>query len=145
MASAMASSSTATISSTQRSTSGPVNAPGRFTAMPSASVTTGPAGDGPPAYGAQIAACTPTMRTDGSSVFTAMATPDTSPPPPTGTTTQARSARSSTSSRPSVPWPATTAGSSNGWQNAMPASSDRRRAAATASSSEAPPSTTLAP
>ena len=59
MASAMASSSTATISSTQCSTSGPVSSPRCLTAMPSASVTTGPEAGASPRYGAHTAAWTP--------------------------------------------------------------------------------------
>ena len=141
----MASSSTVTSSSTHVATSGAVNVPGCLTAMPSASVTTGPAGEAPPAYGTHTAACTPITRTWGSSDLTAMAVPAARPPPPTGTMTHDRSGTSSTSSSPSVPWPATTAGSSKGWQNAMPVSSARARAAFIASSSEAPPSTTVAP
>ena len=88
MASAMASSSTATISSTQCSTSGPVSSPRCLTAMPSASVTTGPEAGASPRYGEHTAACTPITRTAGSSDLTAIATPDARPPPPSGTTTQ---------------------------------------------------------
>ena len=95
--------------------------PGCLTAMPSARVTTGPAGAGSPAYGRADGG----LDADDAHVGTLATSPRSprrtaSPPPPSGTTTQARSARSSTSSRPSVPCPATTAGSSNGWQNAMP-------------------------
>ena len=48
-------------------------------------------------------------------------------------------ATSSSSSSPSVPWPATTSGSSKGWTKASPASAARSRAAATASSTTSPP------
>src|SRR3954470_9237407 len=74
-----------------------------------------------------------------------MATPLASPPPPTGTTTLARWGTSSSSSRPSVPCPATTSGSSKGCTKAMPASRARSLAAATHSSTEVPQRCTTAP
>ena len=113
--------------------------------MPSASVVIAPTGAAPPAYGAHTAAWTPITRTCGRCDFTAIAIPLARPPPPSGTTTVTRSGMSSTNSAPSVPWPATTAGSSNGWQKMPPSASANSRAAATASSSETPCSTTLAP
>ena len=67
IASAIDSSSTVTISSIHRSTSGRVIAPGALTAIPSASVATGPTGAGWPEYGAHTAAWTPTIRTAGRS------------------------------------------------------------------------------
>ena len=44
-----------------------------------------------------------------------------------------------------MPCPATTAGSSNGWQNALPSDSARACAATIASARDSPPSTTRAP
>ena len=58
--------------------------------------------------------------------FSAAATPEIRPPPPTPTTTTSRSGRSSSSSRPIEPWPAMTAGSSNGWTNSRPSTSRSR-------------------
>ena len=52
---------------------------------------------------------------------------------------------SSSNSSPSVPCPAITTGSSNGWQNAQPVAAALASAAATASVSDAPPSLTVAP
>jgi hypothetical protein len=46
---------------------------------------------------------TPMTAACGRSAFTAVATPEASPPPPTGTSTQATDGRSSTISRPTVP------------------------------------------
>ena len=113
--------------------------------MPSASVSTGPSAIAPPAYGAHASACTPITLTVGRIDLTAIATPQISPPPPKGTITVSRSPMSSSSSRPSVPWPATTAGSSKGEQNAMPELAARSCAAATAALRSAPNSTTFAP
>ncbi len=55
---------------------------------------------------------TPTTSAEGASAFTAVATPDERPPPETGTRTLVTPGRSSTISRPHVPWPAMMAGSS---------------------------------
>ena len=77
--------------------------------------------------------------------LTAIAVPAISPPPPNGTITIERSAMSSSSSRPIVPCPATTAGSSNGEQNAMPVSVACAWAASTAALTSAPVSVTVAP
>ena len=52
---------------------------------------------------------------------------------------------SSSNSRPSVPWPAMTTGSSYGWQNVHPVAAARALAASTASANDAPPSLTVAP
>ena len=92
-----------------------------------------------------MSTCTPTTSISGRADLTAIAMPLARPPPPTGTTILARSGTSSSSSRPSVPWPATTSGSSNGCTKAMPASCARARAAATHSSTPAPPRCTIAP
>ena len=53
----------------------------------------------------------------------ASAMPAASPPPPTGTTTVSTSSSCSASSSPTVPWPATTTGSSNAWMYVAPAAS----------------------
>ena len=106
--------------------------PGRLTAMPSAIVSAVWASIGFPASieagnGAQAAAWTPTIWTSGRAALIASATPAHRPPPPTGMTTFARSGTSSSSSRPSEPWPATIAGSSNGCTNARPPVLERSR------------------
>ena len=75
----------------------------------------------------------------------ATAIPAHRPPPPTGTTTCARSGTSSSSSRPSVPWPATIAGSSKGCTNASPPVSARSCAATRHSWTELPPMWTVVP
>ncbi len=64
----------------------------------------------------------PRPWTCGARASIAQPIPETRPPPPRGTTTMARSSTSSTSSRPSVPCPATIAGSSKGWTKCSPAS-----------------------
>src|SRR4051812_30867650 len=150
MASATSSSGTTTTSSSQRRTSGSVRSPGRLTAMPSAIVNAEETPTGSPrrsdsANAATVSTCTPTTSTSGRCALIAMATPLDSPPPPTGTTTFARSGTSSSNSSPSVPWPAMTSASSNGWTNAIPASSARARACTTQSSTDAPPMCTTAP
>ena len=127
-----------------------VRSPGRFTAMPSAIVspasnTTGWPASSDAGNAAHASTCTPITSTDGRADFTAIATPLTSPPPPTGTMIRARSSTSSSSSSPSVPWPATTSGSSNGCTKAMPACSARRAAAATQSSTDPSSCTITAP
>src|SRR3954447_20932226 len=48
--------------------------------------------------------------------------PPISPPPPTGTITASTSGASSSISRPTVPWPASTSGSSNGCTSVRPVS-----------------------
>ena len=141
----MASSLTVTMSSTHVAISGPVISPGCFTAMPSASVRTGPSATESPQYGAHTLAWTPTIRTWGSTDLTAIAMPDASPPPPSGTMICDSCSTSSSSSRPSVPCPAMTAGSSNGAQKVVPLASARSRDRATASDSAAPCSITVAP
>src|SRR6266487_4267273 len=59
-------------------------------------------------------------RAPGRSALTAVAIPETSPPPPTWTRTRSASGRSSRISRPTVPWPAITSGSSYGWTSVRP-------------------------
>ncbi len=61
-----------------------------------------------------IAGSTAITRASGQSALTAVATPEISPPPPTGTTTCVTSSTCSHSSRPTVPCPAITARSLNG-------------------------------
>ena len=69
------------------------------------------------ASGAAVSGSAVTTRTSGRSAFTALAMPVVSPPPPHGTITVSKSARSSQSSRPIVPLPAITASSSTGCTN----------------------------
>ena len=57
---------------------------------------------------------------DGDSALTAVATPEASPPPPTGTSTAATSGASATISSPIVPCPAMTSRWSNGGITVMP-------------------------
>ena len=91
---ATSSSVTVTISSTCCSSSGLVTAPGFFTAIPSQIVFV------------SDSQRTPTTRASG----TARAMPEISPPPPSGTTISRTSGAWRAISRPTVPWPATTAG-----------------------------------
>ena len=94
---------------------------GYLTAIPSAIV--GPVG-ALPAKGAQAAACTPTSDSSGRSARSPIAIPAARPPPPIGITTVPGPAGScSASSSPSVPWPATTRGSSNACTKVAPVSS----------------------
>ena len=118
--------------------------------MPSAIVGPPPASTGSPrssdaGYAEQASACTPITRTPGRAALSTPATPPISPPPPTGTTTAARSSTSSSSSSPSVPWPATISGSSNGCTKTAPVSAARARARSTQPSTESPPSRTVPP
>ena len=64
----------------------------------------------------------------GARAFTATATPETSPPPPTGTSTASSPGTCSTTSSPSVPWPAMISSSSKGWTKVSPSSRSSRRA-----------------
>jgi len=98
---------------------------------------------GPP--GSVPAACTPTMRTPGCRARSAIAIPDASPPPPIGITTVPASGACSTSSRPIVPWPAITSGSSNGCTNVAPVWTTYACAPASASSIDEPLSSISAP
>ena len=97
-----------------------VSSQGDFSAMPSAIVDTSSRTTTRPAsidarIAAAPAASTPTTRTAALVWASAVAIPEIRPPPPIGTTTTSRSSgASSTSSRPMVPWPAITRGSSNG-------------------------------
>ena len=69
------------------------------------------------------AAWAATTSTSGRSPLTAAATPATSPPPPVQTTTVRTSGHCSSTSRPTVPWPAMTSGWSNGWMSTAPVTS----------------------
>ena len=108
--------------------------PGRLTAIPSAIVSAESTATGAPGLqrGRERRAGLD-LNADhldlGPRDLSAIATPLTSPPPPTGTTTRARSGTWSSSSSPSPPWPAITSGSSNGWTKASPSASARSRAA----------------
>ena len=124
--------------------------PGRCTAMPSAIVGAPTTCTGPPAATEAISpgtadAWTPTTRTAGSSDCTATAIPAASPPPPTGTRTVRTSGHCSMISKPSVPWPATMSGWSNGWMNTAPVRSENRSASSSASSTDDPCRITDAP
>ena len=97
--------------------------------MPSANVPAGrgtgmgfPAAIAGPNPG-PAASSTAMMRAAGRRAFTAVATPPSRPPPPTGTMTASTPGRSSTISRPAVPAPASTTGSSNGCTNVNPRAS----------------------
>ena len=122
-----------------------------MTAIPSAMVSAELTGTGFPAAsdpttGAHPATCTPITSIAGRADLSAIATPLTSPPPPTGTITRARSGTCSSSSSPSVPCPAITSGSSNGWTNAIAGSCAASScAASSASSTVAPTIRTSAP
>ena len=63
---------------------------------------------------------TPITVAPGQSVRTAVATPEISPPPPTGTTTRSTPGQSAAISRPIVPCPAITRRSSNGGIDTAP-------------------------
>ncbi len=77
---------------------------------------------------------TPITLMDGRSAFAATATPDTSPPPPIGTTIASVSGSCASTSSAIVPWPAMTSGSSNGCTKVSPSVCSSRRASAYASS-----------
>ena len=136
---ASSSSFTVTTSSAYRAARSKVTSPTRRTAMPSAIV--GAAGTrtrcracSERCIAGMASASTPITRTAGRRALIASATPAMSPPPPTGTTTASRSSTWSSSSRPSVPCPATTRASSNGWTNTAPDARSTSRARSYASS-----------
>ena len=58
---------------------------------------------------------TPMILSPGANALAAVAQPEIRPPPDTGTTSASRGPASSSSSSPTVPCPAITRGSSNGW------------------------------
>ena len=67
---------------------------------------------------------TPQIRTSGISALSATATPEISAPPPMLTRTSVSGGASSASSRPTVPWPASTVGSSNGCTSVIPSATN---------------------
>jgi hypothetical protein len=85
------------------------------------------------------------MRTPGRTARSASEIPDASPPPPIGITNVVASGTCSASSRPIVPCPAITSGSSNGCTNVAPVSSTYPRAESRHSSSAGPVSSISAP
>ena len=105
IASAICSSSTATISSSVSPRISIVSSPGSLTAIPSAIEKPEPPGIVP-------AARTPTIRSPGRTARSASEMPDASPPPPIGITTVSRSSTCSAISSPIEPCPAITNGSS---------------------------------
>ncbi|MCH7705525.1 MAG: acyl-CoA dehydrogenase family protein [Chloroflexi bacterium] len=58
---------------------------------------------------------TPTTRISGAIALAAVATPEIRPPPPIATTSTSMPGDCLSISRPTVPWPAMTAGSAKGW------------------------------
>ncbi len=87
-------------------------------------------GSGPPAFSASDIACAPSVstphtRSPGLRARNAAATPEISAPPPTLTRTSVRSPASAANSRPTVPWPASTTGSSKGWTSVSPSCCSR--------------------
>ena len=118
---------------------GKVTSPARRTAMPSAMVASAAMVTGAPASRARSmegrrSGSTPTTRILGLVSLSAQAMPAMRPPPPMGTTTASMSGTCSSSSRPMVPWPEMTSGSSKGWMKVRPSSTRRRRASSQASS-----------
>ena len=123
-------------------------APGLLTAIPSARVW-------PPAAAARpfnalwtagyIAASTPITSISGLIALAAVATPEISPPPPTGMINTARSGLASSISSPTVPWPAITAGSAKGCTKVRPSVSASAMAWGSALLTSSPCSTTVAP
>ena len=86
---------------------------------------------------------TPQIRTPGISALIATATPEINAPPPMLTRTSVSGGASSASSTPTVPWPASTVGSSNGWTSVIPSatnssSSENAPAMSSVSRSSAP-------
>ena len=86
-----------------------------------------------------------TTRASGFSPFTAVAMPETSPPPPTWTSTTSASGTSSSISTPTVPWPAITSGSSYGCTSVRPVSSTSRSRCSNAAGMSGGESSTVAP
>ena len=126
-----------------------VQAPANGAARPSATVfgwigTTSPASRASDMALAPSGS-TPYTRAPGRRSLTAAAIPPIRPPPPTPTTTTSTSGRSSRISSPALPWPAMTAGSSNGWQYTSPRSASSSLTRWSVSPTWAPWSTTSAP
>ena len=81
-----------------------------------------------------MAGSRPTMRISFCRCLAAVAMPAISPPPPIGTGRTSRSGTSSSISSATVPWPAMTSMSLNGWTKVSSRSSHSLRAMAEASS-----------
>ena len=115
MASSTEVSRTVTISSTRSFTRRAVSWPATGTAIPSARVAP-PIGRSAPVVATNIdghrTLWAPMSVISGRSARATTAIPASRPPPPVGTTRESSSGWSSRSSRATVPWPATTAGSS---------------------------------
>src|SRR6266545_3635330 len=88
---------------------------------------------------------TATTRASGFTPFTAVAIPETSPPPPTWTRITSASGTSSSISSPTVPWPAITSGSSYGCTSVRPVSSISRSSRSKAAGMSGAESSTVAP
>ena len=71
--------------------------------------------------------------------------PAANPPPPIGTTIVCTSGTCSMISSPTVPWPATMSGWSNGWMSTAPVRSANSWAATSASVTPVPENSTSAP
>src|SRR6476661_948314 len=150
IASKISLSGSVTMSSTKRCTMEKLFSPTRFTRSPSmmqsilSSVTTCPASmlrfmPGPSEDS------TPMILIFGFNCFSAMDTPEISPPPPIGTTATSICGKSSYTSSPSVPWPAMSCRSSKGWMYVYPRSCTSCLAFSLASSQIMPCCTTSAP
>ncbi len=104
---------------------GSVSAPGDLTPMPSAIVawrlSRWPSWIAFHAAGKR-SVCTPTTCRSGRSAFAAVAMPAIRPPPPIATTSVSMSGCWASISSATVPWPAITARSSNGWTTVWPRS-----------------------
>src|SRR3954451_9121648 len=124
IASKISRSGRATISSTKRWTTEKLISPSRRTRSPSMIVLQSIVSRCPASRLAFIAGpsldSTPMTRMFGLWLFIAIETPEISPPPPIGTMTASSSGQSWMISRPSVPWPAMSCSSSNGWTYVSP-------------------------
>ena len=126
IAAQIASLSTNTISSTVCVAIANVCSPTSRTATPSANSPTRSSTTRWPASRERFIASastgsTPMMRTEGMTALTYAAMPASRPPPPTGMKMASRApGRWRTISSPTVPCPAMTSGSSNGWMNVSP-------------------------
>ena len=96
-------------------------------------------------YAGTDSACTPTIRTAGSRLFTATVIPAASPPPPTGTRIVRTCGHCSMISKPRVPWPATMSGVVERVDEHAPVAAAKRSASSSASSTDEPCSITDAP
>ena len=149
-ASARASSPTVTTRSTSGAAIENARSPTIPTARPSASVGRIATWVGRPAASdaerlPAAAGSTATIRMSGLSAFAAVATPARRPAPPHGITSASASGTSSRISRPMVPCPAITRGSSNPWIRSSPSRAAISTASRRASSNVSPSRTTVAP